>query len=511
MKQCLLILFVFVSAVKSVAQVGIGTGTPHQSALLEVSASNKGFRPPYMSTAQKMAITNPAEGLIVYDYSQQALNVYNTTKGWERILSQQFSIYSHPSDISTNTSGSGNRYGAAVSIGNMTGNGLVLVGVPGNSNREGSAEILVYHPVSGKLIKNFLLNPADLLAGDQFGYAVATDRLNASADMVVAAPFSEEGAFENAGSVYFYNSNTLRNQALAPPARQAANAKFGRSVDIAGNSTTGKGFAIIGAPGANASKGEAYIYEYNPNSLAWEHKATLTDNLGAVADSFGFSVAIHYKADADTGWAFVGAPYDEEGGFPDAGSVTAFRKAAGSSLWTRVGKFSAFGSASHGLFGYALAPLMTCGKVLITAPASIGTIYDCTLSNLSGNVATFNNVPLPNSTSFGFGGIPGVGVSLSAMAAGNNCDEIYAAAGSGSGYLLASAVFSYGFISLYEFDGSSWQIRERQMIDPIDMQSGSGFGKAVSVNSNRRSIVIGASTQSVNGNISQGKIQARQF
>ena len=98
----------------------------------------------------------------------------------------------------------------------------------------------------------------------------------------------------------------------------------------------------MGAPGANSNQGEAYIYEFNPNNSQWEHRATLTDNFGAAADSFGLSVAIHYVASADTGWAFVGAPYDDDA-VPDGsntGSVTAFRKAAGSSLWTRVGKIT---------------------------------------------------------------------------------------------------------------------------------------------------------------------------
>lgn len=48
------------------AQVGIGTNIPDASAKLEISSINKGFLPPRMTATQRDAITNPAQGLIVY-------------------------------------------------------------------------------------------------------------------------------------------------------------------------------------------------------------------------------------------------------------------------------------------------------------------------------------------------------------------------------------------------------------------------------------------------------------
>ena len=46
--------------------VGIGTTTPDASAVLELKASNKGFLPPRMTAAQKVAIISPKAGLIIY-------------------------------------------------------------------------------------------------------------------------------------------------------------------------------------------------------------------------------------------------------------------------------------------------------------------------------------------------------------------------------------------------------------------------------------------------------------
>jgi uncharacterized protein (TIGR02145 family) len=58
----LLFAFEFASA----QNIGIGTNTPHSSAALDVTSTNTGFLPPRMTLAQRNAIPNPAQGLIVY-------------------------------------------------------------------------------------------------------------------------------------------------------------------------------------------------------------------------------------------------------------------------------------------------------------------------------------------------------------------------------------------------------------------------------------------------------------
>jgi hypothetical protein len=66
--------------------VGIGTSTPHPSALLDLTSTNKGFLPPRMTTSQIQAIANPANGLIVYCTSDQKYYAYrSTTAVWKEI------------------------------------------------------------------------------------------------------------------------------------------------------------------------------------------------------------------------------------------------------------------------------------------------------------------------------------------------------------------------------------------------------------------------------------------
>ena len=62
-----IILLLFPKSNFAQNNVGIGTITPDPSAILDLSANNKGFLAPRLTTAQMLAIVNPVDGLIVYN------------------------------------------------------------------------------------------------------------------------------------------------------------------------------------------------------------------------------------------------------------------------------------------------------------------------------------------------------------------------------------------------------------------------------------------------------------
>ena len=68
-----------------VGQTIFGSTTLVTSALVALSSTTQGFRPPVMTTAQKNAIASPTAGLIVYDTTLNKLCVYTTA--WETITS----------------------------------------------------------------------------------------------------------------------------------------------------------------------------------------------------------------------------------------------------------------------------------------------------------------------------------------------------------------------------------------------------------------------------------------
>lgn len=77
--QCLscVMWILFSLSLRGQENVGIGTLTPDASAILELSASDKGILIPRLSAAQRLAIVNPATGLLVYDTDSSGFWYYN--------------------------------------------------------------------------------------------------------------------------------------------------------------------------------------------------------------------------------------------------------------------------------------------------------------------------------------------------------------------------------------------------------------------------------------------------
>ena len=72
------LLFAMRSAIAQ-NNVGIGTPTPDQSAIVEMQSTSKGMLIPRMTTAQRLGITTPANSLMVYDTDLNCFYFYSTT------------------------------------------------------------------------------------------------------------------------------------------------------------------------------------------------------------------------------------------------------------------------------------------------------------------------------------------------------------------------------------------------------------------------------------------------
>lgn len=77
-KLCAFILLTIMSA-NVWSQVGVGTTNPNASAALEISSTTKGLLLPRMTRSQMEAISNPAEGLLVYctDCDPKGMYIFN--------------------------------------------------------------------------------------------------------------------------------------------------------------------------------------------------------------------------------------------------------------------------------------------------------------------------------------------------------------------------------------------------------------------------------------------------
>ena len=85
MTRTIFILLIIHSAVNSFSQnVGIGTGLPGTSNLLELSSTSKGLVLPRMTKAQRNAISSPVAGMVIYQTDlTPGLRVFNGTN-WMR-------------------------------------------------------------------------------------------------------------------------------------------------------------------------------------------------------------------------------------------------------------------------------------------------------------------------------------------------------------------------------------------------------------------------------------------
>ena len=86
------ILFLITAIIISIAtlraqtgNVGLGTTTPHPSAKFDIVSDSSGFLCPRMTSAQRIAINNPAAGLLVYDTDAQSHWYFNGT-AWQNLV-----------------------------------------------------------------------------------------------------------------------------------------------------------------------------------------------------------------------------------------------------------------------------------------------------------------------------------------------------------------------------------------------------------------------------------------
>ena len=80
------IVFIAISFGGCFAQVGIGTVTPDASSVLDISATTQGLLIPRMTTAERDAIVNPANGLLLTNTDTHCINYYvDSTSSWFEI------------------------------------------------------------------------------------------------------------------------------------------------------------------------------------------------------------------------------------------------------------------------------------------------------------------------------------------------------------------------------------------------------------------------------------------
>lgn len=91
MRKIILLSLILSAATTSIAQqnIGIGTTSPNSKALLDISSNSKGVLLPRMTSLERLGITSPPNGLLVYDTDKDEFYHHNGI-GWRAILNSEY-------------------------------------------------------------------------------------------------------------------------------------------------------------------------------------------------------------------------------------------------------------------------------------------------------------------------------------------------------------------------------------------------------------------------------------
>ncbi|MBP6233470.1 MAG: hypothetical protein KA428_09400, partial [Chitinophagaceae bacterium] len=91
----IVLLFILISSayLLNAQSVGIGTTTPNASAQLDVASTNKGLLVPRMTSTNRILITSPANGLVVYDTTQNRMYQYQNGV-WRFLINNDYWVQS---------------------------------------------------------------------------------------------------------------------------------------------------------------------------------------------------------------------------------------------------------------------------------------------------------------------------------------------------------------------------------------------------------------------------------
>ena len=222
---------------------------------------------------------------------------------------------------------------------------LALVGA---NEADGGGAAYVFQRAGGAWVEIARLVAADREAGDGFGTAVSLRDGRAA----VGAPL-EADAGTAAGAAYVFRDDGtgwLQEQKVVSN-DLTANDRFGFALDLDG-ARLAVGAFNDDTPASSA--GSAYVFLRV--GTAWTQEDKLVASDGALADLFGYSMALRGDSLA------VGARLDDDGG-TDAGAVYLFGRDGGD--WIQRAKLVADDTAAQDAFGFSLD--VDAGRVAVGA------------------------------------------------------------------------------------------------------------------------------------------------
>ena len=294
----------------------------------------------------------------------------------------------------------------------------------------------------------FKIQANDKEFNDQFGVSVSI-----SGDTAIVGAYGEDTGSSNVGAAYIYQyngSSWIQKQKIQASDKEQSD-NFGWSVAISGNT------AIVGANGEDtggSGAGAAYIYQYNGSNWIQKQKIQASDK--EQGDNFGISVSIS----GDT--AIVGATGEDTGG--DHAGAAYIYKRHGSS-WIQKQKIQASDKRIGDFFGLSVA--ISGNTAIVSSPHANygGSVY----------IYQYNGSQWIEKTKLkGDNKKTGDYFGWSVSISGNTA--IVGARLEDTGGTNAGAAY------IYQYNGSSWE--QKQKIQATDKEAQDRFGYSVAISDN---------------------------
>ncbi|MGB0868815.1 MAG: FG-GAP repeat protein [Flavobacteriales bacterium] len=356
----LLLVFVLINPLLSYSQVGIGTTNPHSSSILEVYSTTKGMLLPRLTNEQISAITDPAEGLLLYSLDENCLINYRNSIWYNLCNNEQLVLlpsFQNQNIIHANDLQSGDQFGRSVSISNdgtTIAVGSYKEDIDLNKPINNAGSVYIYRLIAGNWSSQEVkIQASDKQEEDFFGFAIA---LSGDGKTLVVGAFNEDGGngdiSPNSGSAYIFKyENSIWQQKQKIQASNTGNGdKFGRSVAINGDGKT----IAIGAfshdftlnDGSSIPEiGAAYIFQYNGSN--WQEQQFIHASDKFYSDFFGWSISL-----SDNGNTLVvGAIYTRDIVNNILGTGTAYIYKRIGNSWSEQAILKASNAGYSDLFG----------------------------------------------------------------------------------------------------------------------------------------------------------------
>ena len=335
------------------AQLAIGDTSgvtpPHPSAMLDIQGTSRGTLISRMTTAQRKAIVNPAQGLLIYDLEKSHFYFYSGTR-WRQLADMDEGL-SAIVGVEVSDSAAGDNIGASVAMqGQYSIVGAIGDDVNGKVD-QGSAYLFKLE--GGNWIQKSKFYAPDGLAGDKFGGdIVMTDSF-----VLIGACGDDIGANVDQGSVYVYKwqNGSLNFFQKLTASGGASGDEFGQYLSIDGN--TAAISAVRDDVLSNADQGSAYIFKLDNNGM-WAEIQQIFAPDGAAGDRFGIGIGIKDST------IVAGAYFDDIGSSADQGSAYIFNLNL-NGIWNFSQKLVANDGTANDQFGVRVS--ITADRLVVGA------------------------------------------------------------------------------------------------------------------------------------------------